>query len=173
MSQNRPHHGKVARPESTRVTLNKIINFVLLVAALYFLLDLRVPWFRALGTGPGSRSYVGTGTGEEGDCVIAARKAAEVFSDEMRSFSKPPIDVDAWDRTYLRIENRIAAAEDECDCARPGLLHRAGRAGRAARARRRLLERRLEATARRRSTPPRRSAASTTRSTWPPSSRAR
>jgi hypothetical protein len=107
------------RPESSRVTLNKIINFVLLIAAIYFLWTYVVPWFRGLGSGPGSRSYVDAGKGEDADCVIAARKAAEVFADEMRSFSRPPIDLDAWDRTYLRIENRIAAADDECDCSRP------------------------------------------------------
>ena len=114
-----------SRPESARVTANKIINFVFLIAAVYFLWTYVIPWFRSLGTGPGSRSYVDAGkgvdagTGEDGDCVIAARKAAEVFADEMRSFSKPPIDLDAWDRTYLRIENRIAAADDECDCSSP------------------------------------------------------
>jgi hypothetical protein len=98
------------------MTLNKIINFVLLVASLYFLWTYVVPWFKGLGTGPGSRSYVDAGKGDDADCVIAARQAAEVFSEEMRSFSKPPIDLDAWDRTYLRIENRIDHAEDKCSC---------------------------------------------------------
>jgi hypothetical protein len=102
------------------MTLNKIINFVLLAAAIYFLWAYVVPWFRSLGSGPGSRAYVDTGTGEEADCVIAAREAAEAFAGEMRSFSKPPIDANDWDRAYLRIENRISAADDKCDCQRPG-----------------------------------------------------
>ena len=55
-----------SRPETRRVTFNKIINFVLLVAALYFLWTSVIPWFRELPTGSGSgssRSYVGTGSG--------------------------------------------------------------------------------------------------------------
>jgi hypothetical protein len=104
------------------MTLNKIINFVLLVAAIYFLWTYVVPWFKSLGSGPGSRSYVAAGKGEEADCVIAAREAAEAFAGEMRSFSRPPIDANDWDRAYLRIENRIAAADDKCDCQRPGCV---------------------------------------------------
>jgi hypothetical protein len=118
-----------SRPEATRVTLNKIINFVLLIGALYFLWTYVVPWFRGLGAGPGSRSYVDAGKGEDADCVIAARKAAEVFSEEMRSFSRPPIDLDAWDRAYLRIENRIADADDKCSCSRPACFTAQGALG--------------------------------------------
>ncbi|HEX2462984.1 MAG TPA: hypothetical protein VHR17_00085 [Thermoanaerobaculia bacterium] len=118
-----------SRPETARVNLNKIINFVLLVVAVWFLWTSVIPWFRGLGSGPGSRSYVEAGKGEEGDCVMAARNAAEVFAEEMRSFSKPPIDLDAWDRTYLRIENRIAAADDECDCSRPACYTAQGALG--------------------------------------------
>jgi hypothetical protein len=103
------------------MTLNKIINSILLVAAIYFGYTYVVPWFKSLGTGSSSRALdSATGTGEEADCVISARDAAQVFSDEMRSFSRPPIDVNKWDKTYLRIENRIAAAEDKCSCSRPG-----------------------------------------------------
>jgi hypothetical protein len=102
------------------MTLNKIINFVLLAAAIYFGWTYVIPWFRELGSGGASRSFVDAGEGEDADCVIAARQAAEVFADEIKSFSKPPIDANAWDKTYLRIENRIAAAEDKCSCSRPG-----------------------------------------------------
>ena len=174
MSQNRSHHGKVvAAGECAR---HDEQDHQLRVADRGRLLpvDLRrsVVQVAANGLGsPGSRSYVDAGTGEDGDCVIAARKAAEVFSDEMRSFSKPPIDLDAWDRTYLRIENRIAAADDECDCSGPPAPPRRARSVRCGSSAT-TSRPRLEATARRRSTPPRRSAASTTRSTWPPSSRA-
>jgi hypothetical protein len=111
------------------MTLNKIINFLLLVAAIYFLWTYVVPWFKSLGTGPASRDFVAGGSGEEGDCVTAARAAAERFSEEMRSFSRPPIDANDWDRAYLRIENRIAAADDECSCSRPGCLTAQGALG--------------------------------------------
>ena len=93
------------------MTLNKIINVILLAVAIYFGYTFVVPWFKSLGTGSSSRALTATGTGEEADCVIAAREAAQAFSDELRSFSKPPIDASEWDRTYLRIENRIAAAD--------------------------------------------------------------
>jgi hypothetical protein len=99
--------------------LNKIINLVLLAAVLYFGYTYVVPWFRSLGSGPGSRSFADAGSGEDGKCVDAARRAAEVFSEEMRSFSQPPIDEIAWDKAYLRIENRLAAADDACSCSRP------------------------------------------------------
>jgi hypothetical protein len=101
------------------MTLNKVINVILLAAVLYFGYTEILPWFKSLGTGPGSRSYVDAGAGEDGECVTAARQAAEVFSEEMRSFAQPPIDREAWDRTYLRIENRIASASDLCACTRP------------------------------------------------------
>jgi hypothetical protein len=101
------------------MTLNKVINLVLLVAVIYFGYTYVVPWFRSLGSGPGSRSFTDAGGGEQGKCVDAARQAAEIFSEEMRSFSRPPIDADAWDRTSLRIENRIASADDACSCSRP------------------------------------------------------
>lgn len=110
--------------------LNKIINFVLLVASIYFLWTYVIPWFKGLGTGPGSRSYVAAGEGEDAECVVAARQAAEVFSEEMRSFSRPPIDLDAWDRSYLRIENRIANADDKCSCPRPACSTAQGALGR-------------------------------------------
>ena len=113
-----------------------------------------------------------TGTGEEADCVIAAREAAQVFSDEMRSFSKPPIDVNAWDRTYLRIENRIAAADDKCDVLAAGLLDRRRARWAICASSATTSPAPRAATARRRSTPRRRWAASTTRSTSRRSSRA-
>jgi hypothetical protein len=102
------------------MTMNKIINVILLVAAIWAGYTYIVPWFKSLGTGSSSRALTATGTGEEADCVIAAREAAQVFGDEMRSFSKPPIDANDWDRTWLRIENRIGAADDKCGCSRPG-----------------------------------------------------
>jgi hypothetical protein len=104
------------------MTMNKIINVVLLGAALYFGWTYVIPWFRSLGSGPGSRSYVEAGSGDEAKCVDAAREAAEKFSEEMRSFSKPPIDRNAWDNAYLRIENRITNADQLCSCPRPGCV---------------------------------------------------
>jgi hypothetical protein len=101
------------------MTLNKIINTLLLAAVLYFGYTQILPWFRSLGSGPGTRSFTDAGSGEEGKCVDAARAAAEVFSEEMRSFSRPPIDANAWDNAYLRIENRMAVADDACSCSRP------------------------------------------------------
>ena len=111
------------------MTMNKIINVILLVAAIWAGYTYIVPWFKSLGTGSSSRALTATGTGEEADFVIAARDAAQTFSDEMRSFSKPPIDVNDWDRTYLRIENRIGAADDKCGCSRPGCLTAQGALG--------------------------------------------
>jgi hypothetical protein len=105
------------------MTMNKVINVLLLVAVLYFGWVFVVPWFKSLGTigsGSDSRSFSDTGGGEEGKCVTAAREAAEVFSNELRSFSRPPIDAGDWDRTWLRIENRIGRADDLCSCSRPG-----------------------------------------------------
>ena len=100
--------------------MNKVINLVLLAAIVWFGYTQVLPWFRSLGTGSGSRSFKGdTGTGEDAECVDAARQAAEVFSEEMRAFSRPPIDRDKWDSAYLRIENRIDRAAELCDCARP------------------------------------------------------
>ena len=118
MSQNSPSDTE----GGPTVTMNKIINVILLVAVLWAGYTYIVPWFKSLGSGSSSRALTATGTGEEADCVIAAREAAQVFADEMRSYSKPPIDANDWDRTYLRIENRIAAADDKCGCSRPGCL---------------------------------------------------
>jgi hypothetical protein len=100
--------------------LTKAINVVLLVAVLWFGYTQVLPWFRSLGSGPGSRSFKGdTGTGDDAKCVDAARQAAEVFSEEMRAFSRPPVDREKWDSAYLRIENRIGRADDLCGCSRP------------------------------------------------------
>jgi hypothetical protein len=111
------------------MTLNKIINVVLLVAVVYFGWTYVIPWFKSLGSGPGSRIYAEVGTGEEAKCVTAARDAAESFSEELKSFAKPPIDTDKWDRTWLRIENRISKADDVCGCGRPGCLTAQGALG--------------------------------------------
>ena len=102
------------------MTLNKIINLVLLGVVIWFGYTQLLPWFRSLGSGPGmGTGSFDAGDGEDAECVEAARDAAAVFSEEMRSFSRPPIDRDAWDRAYLRIENRIARADDLCSCSRP------------------------------------------------------
>jgi hypothetical protein len=111
------------------MTLSKVINLILLAAVLYFGYTQVIPWFRSLGSGPGSKSFSDPGAGEGGRCVTAARQAAEVFSEEMRSFSQPPIDVDAWDRTYLRIENRISNADQACACSRPACFTAQGGLG--------------------------------------------
>ncbi|HVR30931.1 MAG TPA: hypothetical protein VMS86_15515 [Thermoanaerobaculia bacterium] len=101
------------------MTLNKVINVALLALVIWFGYTQLLPWFRSLGDGGAGRRSFGAGQGEEAKCVEAARDAAAVFSAEMRRFSRPPIDREAWDRTYLRIENRIARADDLCSCSRP------------------------------------------------------
>jgi len=100
------------------LTMNKVINLVLLAVVVWFGYTQVLPWFRSLGTGPGSRAF-NAGGGEDGECVMAARQAAEVFSEVMRGFSRPPIDRNEWDSAYLRIENRITNADDRCSCSRP------------------------------------------------------
>jgi hypothetical protein len=100
--------------------VNKIINFALLAAVIWFGYTQILPWFRSLNPTSSSRrgGSFDAGQGEDAECVEAARHAAETFSEEMRAFSRPPIDREAWDRAYLRVENRIGVADDLCTCER-------------------------------------------------------
>ena len=104
------------------MTLNKIINVILLVAALYFGYTFVIPWFKSLGRarvqGRGLRH---AGTGEEADCVIAAREAARGLR------GRDAVLLQAADRRQ-RLGPHLPAhrephrgADDKCDCSRPGL----------------------------------------------------
>ncbi len=54
----------------------------------------------------------------QGDCVPAAERANKSFSREMRSYTKPPFDLDAWDFSMERIREFVYEAQNRCDCGR-------------------------------------------------------
>ena len=54
----------------------------------------------------------------EGRCVVAAEDASEAFARGLRDFSKPPVNMDAWDRFMEGLKGKLYDAESECSCPR-------------------------------------------------------
>ncbi len=58
------------------------------------------------------------GSVSQGDCVPAAEAASESFTNEMRNYTKPPFDLDAWDLSMERVREYVYEAESKCSCGR-------------------------------------------------------
>lgn len=97
--------------------MGKILALAIVVIAVYFAYVQGLPWLEEHGGG------LETGVAAEGEvsgrgvCVGAAEQANRALGRELRKFSRPPIDRDAWDFSYQTISREISMAEVDCsDC---------------------------------------------------------
>ncbi|MEM7586744.1 MAG: hypothetical protein AAF560_25365 [Acidobacteriota bacterium] len=101
--------------------MGKIVKW-LIIAGLAYL---------AYTEGPGIVERVGQGFGDvgsglsrqatslgKGRCLQAAESASERFSEGLRDFSEPPIDLPSWERFNENLRGLIYDAESECSCPR-------------------------------------------------------
>ncbi len=97
--------------------MSKIIKlgvFVLLVYLAITKLPPLVEKVTDMGSGLGRKSS----SVSESQCVSAAEKASENFAVELRNYSRPPVDLKAWDLSMERVRGNIYDAESRCDCDR-------------------------------------------------------
>ncbi len=97
--------------------MKRIIQLAVLAALIYVVVQQApqlVENVSDLGSGLSRRgSSVGLGA-----CVVAAEGASETFGRELRQFSDPPIDLEAWDLFIEGLKEQIYHAEAECSCPR-------------------------------------------------------
>ena len=98
--------------------MERIIKLAILVAVLYFAYTEVVPWMKK-ELGMVTSSSITESTEGSGACLALAADASLALGVGIRPFVLPPIDVDAWEATHLRIESRISEAESACFCFEP------------------------------------------------------
>ena len=93
--------------------MDRFVKLGVLVVVLYFGVTKVVPWMKEeLGVG-GARDF---SDGEGSGCVAVAEAANRDFGAGIRQFSRPPIDVESWDRVERRLSDSIYEAERACSC---------------------------------------------------------
>lgn len=101
--------------------MSRFIQLAVVAVILYFGITQGLPWVqRQLGMESGSGFATEDSASLKGDggaCVATARDASLAFGDEMRQFSRPPVDVSVWNESSRRLANLIDAAENACFCA--------------------------------------------------------
>ena len=95
--------------------MGKVVRYVVL-ALLVYLAWQKAPelaeWATNLGSGLSRKSV----SISQSLCVSAAERASEKFSGGLRDFSKPPIDLEAWDSFVEKVREDIYDAESRCKC---------------------------------------------------------
>ena len=101
--------------------MTKIIKYAILAAVVYWIYTQAPAWVEKvtdMGSGLGrTGSSVGLGR-----CVTAAERASETFGRELRNFSRPPVDMEAWDRFMEDLQSQLWDADSECSCPRESCL---------------------------------------------------
>lgn len=93
--------------------MDRFVKLAVLVVVLYFGVTQVVPWVKEeLGIGV-ARDFSGGGGG---GCVAVAEAASRDFGSGIRQFSRPPIDVESWDRVERQLSGSIYEAESACSC---------------------------------------------------------
>ena len=98
--------------------MERIIKLVIVVVILYFAYTEFLPWVKK-ELGMGTSSSITESTEGGGACVALAADASLALGVGIRPFVQPPINVNAWETTNLRIESRISEAESACFCFEP------------------------------------------------------
>ena len=98
--------------------MGRIIKLIVVAAVIYFALSYAVPWIKGLAGAPLRSGGGNTDTGA-GRCIDLASRASSAFGEEVRLFSSPPVDVNAWGASVTRIQLKVADAESACYCSSP------------------------------------------------------
>lgn len=97
--------------------MGKLIKYAVILGLAYVAYTEGPKWVEQIGE-------LGSGLGRKGGsvgigrCVAATETASETFARGMRDFSKPPVDIDAWDHFMEGLKGHMYDAENECSCAR-------------------------------------------------------
>ncbi len=94
--------------------LIKLGVFVLLVYLAITKLPPLIDKISDMGSGLGRKAS----SVNQSQCISAAERASENFTQEMRNFSRPPFDIDAWNRAMDSVRGDINDADSRCACPR-------------------------------------------------------
>ncbi len=106
--------------------MSKLIKIGVLVLLVYLAITKLPPLLDKvtdMGSGLGRKSS----SVSQSQCVSAAERASESFTDEMRNYSRPPIDLEAWSQSLESVRAHINEADARCNCDRSS-CHRAAEA---------------------------------------------
>ncbi len=95
--------------------MDRILKLAVLAVVLYFGVTKVVPWMKQELGGGGARDFSDVGEGS-GQCVAVAEAANRDFGAGIRQFSRPPIDVESWDRVERQLSSSLYDAESACSC---------------------------------------------------------
>ena len=104
------HELAATRREVTAV--NRIIKLIIVVAVVYFIWKVGLPWVQRQGSGGSSTTHASATSG----CPAAAARASETWGGGLHTFVNPPYDLNAWSSFHDSVESKISAAESECSC---------------------------------------------------------
>ena len=95
--------------------MERLLKLAVLAVIIYFGVTAVVPWLKKELGGGGGRDFSGMGEGG-GQCVAVAEAASRDFGDGIRQFSRPPIDVESWDRVERQLSGSLYDADNACSC---------------------------------------------------------
>ena len=98
--------------------MGKIIKLIVLAAVIYFALTYAIPWIKGLAGAP-LRTGGASAETDAGRCIDRASRANSAFGQEVRRFSRPPVQVNAWSTAVTRVKIKIADANSACYCSSP------------------------------------------------------
>jgi hypothetical protein len=100
--------------------MGKLIAIAIVLGLAYLLLTNAQDW---LGGSSGSSRGAISAEGQASEaCIEAVEYANDVFAEELRQYSRPPINPDAWSDTMSSVEGLIGAAENSCFCSTPACI---------------------------------------------------
>ena len=89
-----------------------LVKIVIVVLVVLFIWKKGLPWWNAQQ----ASSSAPKTTSPRVNCVFAARSASDFFGGNLRAFSSPPYDMQAWDEFKAHVDDRISMAGTKCSC---------------------------------------------------------
>src|ERR1051326_7692299 len=103
---------ELAETRHEAATMNRIIKLIIVIAILYFVWKVGLPWLQRQQSG---RTATTSASAQSG-CPAAAARASETWGSGLHQFVNPPYDISAWSSFHDSVESKISAAEGECSC---------------------------------------------------------
>lgn len=98
--------------------MRRLINLALLVAAAYLAYTYAWPFLQEqLDFGePAATSEATAAEDEAWRCVRLAQAARDTVSDQLRQFSRPPVDPAVWSSALIHTAGELSSADSACRC---------------------------------------------------------